>query len=243
MRSARVRGMRKIRGVLFDKDGVLVDFDTTWGPAAARVIRHFGQDDARIAALAAAVDFDMTAERFAPSSAFIAGTAMDTIRAWAPILGADPMLAGKITARMTEEGVTCVNAPPEVGIALRDLRGAGLPLGIATNDQENSARRQMGVLGLADLFDPIMGADSGHGAKPGPGMVLAFAEHLDVAPERIAMVGDSTHDLHAARAAGAVGIAIGTGPAALDDLRPHADHCIETMADLPGMIAGLNGGR
>ena len=233
--------MKKIKGVLFDKDGVLVDFDTTWGPAAARVIRHFGQEEARIAALAAAVEFDMGTERFAPTSVFIAGTSVDTMQAWAPILGADPSLAGKITARMTEEGVACVNAPPEVGVALRALQEAGMPLGIATNDEENSARRQMDVLGLADLFDPIMGSDSGYGPKPGPGMVDAFAAHLGVEAKRVAMVGDSLHDIHAARAAGAVSIAIGTGPASLDDLAPHADHCIETMADLPGMIERLQG--
>jgi phosphoglycolate phosphatase len=72
-------------------------------------------------------------------------------------------------------------------------------------------------------------------------MIDAFAAHLGVGAERIAMVGDSTHDLHAAKAAGAVRIAIGTGPASLDDLAPHADHCIETMAALPELIGRLAG--
>jgi phosphoglycolate phosphatase len=39
-------------------------------------------------------------------------------------------------------------------------------------------------------------------------MVLAFAAHLGVDPAAVALVGDSTHDLHAARAAGAIGIAV-----------------------------------
>lgn len=232
--------MNRIAGVLFDKDGVLIDFHATWGPAGARVIRRFAADAAQAHALAKAVDFDMQTERFLPDSVFIAGTAEDTLQAWSPILGTDASLAEQITAHMTAEGEACVEAPPEVPIALRALRGMDLPLGIATNDQEASARRQMAKLELTELFSPIMGADSGHGAKPGPGMILAFAAHLDVDPSRIVMVGDSTHDLHAARNAGAIGVGIGTGPATLESLAPHADHVIETMESLPELIVALN---
>jgi len=232
--------MRRVAAVLFDKDGVLVDFYATWGPAIARTIRHFGADAAQRQALADAIEFDPATERFAPGSVFIAGTGADTMRAWMPIIGTDAALWLKVGDFITGEGAACVAAPPEVPVALRALRDAGLPLGIATNDGEISARRQMEKLGMADLFATITGSDSGHGAKPKPGMILAFADHLDIDPARIVMVGDSTHDLHAARAAGAVGVGIGTGPATLEDLAPHADHVIGTMAELPALVSTLN---
>lgn len=231
--------MTRIAGVLFDKDGVLVDFHRTWGPAAARVMRHFAADEAQVAALAQAVDFDLATERFLPSSVFIAGTGADTLRAWAPILKIDSAMAMQIFERMTAEGLDCVATAPEVPRALHALRNAGLPLGIATNDQADSARQQMIKLDLVDLFETISGADSGYGAKPGPGMIDAFATHLEVDTARIVMVGDSTHDLHAARNAGAIGVGIGTGPASLDSLAPHADHVIETMAELPDLVERL----
>ena len=232
--------MNAIAGVLFDKDGVLIDFHATWGPATARAIRHVAADEAQAQALAAAVEFDFGTECFAPSSAFIAGTAEDSIQAWSQAPGADRELAERISTKLLDEGIDCAAAPPEAAPALQALRASGLRLGIATNDMERSARRQMDVLGLADLFDPIMGADSGHGAKPEPGMILAFAAHLGMDPSRIAMVGDSLHDLDAARAAGAVAVAIGTGPASLATLAPHADHAIGTLTALPDLIADLN---
>ena len=233
--------MSAIGGVLFDKDGVLVDFFATWEPATARAIRHVAPDDALARALAEAVDFDLDTERFAPTSVFIAGTGEDSVAVWASVAGSDRSMAERISDEILKGGVECVIAPPEVPVALRALRDMGLPLGIATNDQEKSAKDQMAKLALTELFDPIMGADSGHGGKPGPGMILAFAAHLGVEPSRIVMVGDSTHDMHAAKAAGAIRVGIGTGPATLDDLALHADHCIETMAGLPGLVARLNG--
>ena len=234
--------MNQIAGVLFDKDGVLVDFHATWGPATARTIRHVADDEAQAQVLARAIEFDLDAMLFSPTSPFIAGTSEDTVRAWTPIVGSDAALWRRIGLSMMEHGAACVAAPPEVPVALRALRSAGLPLGIATNDQEESARLQMAKLELFDLFETISGSDSGYGAKPGPGMIEAFAVHLNAPPARIVMVGDSTHDLHAARAAGAIAVAIGTGPATLESLAPHADHTIETMAGLPPLVSALNQG-
>ncbi len=85
---------------------------------------------------------------------------------------------------------------------LETLRGRGLRIGLATNDTEAPARAHLAAHGITDLFDFIAGYDSGHGPKPGPGMCLAFARSLGLSPARVAMWGDSLHDLHAGRRAG-----------------------------------------
>ena len=99
----------------------------------------------------------------------------------------------------------------------------------------------MTMLGALERFDFIAGYDSGHGLKPGPGMVLAFAAATGVAPQQVAMIGDSLHDLGAGRAAGA-GLVVGvlTGPAEAHELAPHADHVIGSIAELPGLLERLD---
>ena len=99
--------------------------------------------------------------------------------------------------------------------------------------------QQAEIMGLVPHLDFIVGHDSGHGRKPDPGMVEAFARHTGLAAHEVALVGDSTHDLHAARAAGAVAIAVLSGPASRAELEPHADHVIASIADLPALVAGL----
>jgi phosphoglycolate phosphatase len=63
-----------------------------------------------------------------------------------------------------------------------------------------------------------------------------------VRPDEVAVIGDSLHDLKGARAAGAVGIAVLTGPlrlAARPGLEPHADHVIASIDDLPALLDKL----
>ena len=117
----------------------------------------------------------------------------------------------------------------------------GLRLGVATNDSEASARRQIEALRLGPAMEFVAGYDSGHGSKPAPGMILAFARHIGVAPSRIAMVGDTLHDLHCAKAAGAIGIAVLTGPAGRATLAPHADQVVEDITALPELLSKLLG--
>jgi len=186
-----------VRAILFDKDGVLVDFHGTWG----------------VAALANALKFDLETAQYHPGSPFISGAGADTLMAWDPILGTmrNQDLCRRIFRLFTEYGRGSVAAAPALRETLDMLRERGFPLGIATNDHEDSAKAQMEKLGVKDRFDLIMGADSGHGAKPGPGMMLAFAAHCQIEPSEMIMVGDTFHDLRAAKAAGAIRVAIGTG--------------------------------
>jgi phosphoglycolate phosphatase len=125
--------------------------------------------------------------------------------------------------------------------SLGALKAMGLRIGLATNDSEASARRQITAMGLDDTVEFIAGYDTGHGSKPDPGMILAFARHIGVEPSRIAMVGDTLHDLECAHAAGALAIAVLSGPAERDVLEPRADHVVEDIRALPALFAALRG--
>jgi phosphoglycolate phosphatase len=160
---------------------------------------------------------------------------------WGESLGRSDFAALKleIDRLATIESLKALTPIGEPALALGALRAMGLRLGVATNDSEESARRQIAALGLEEAIEFVAGYDSGHGGKPDPGMVLAFARHLGVAPKRIAMVGDSRHDLEAARAAGALAVAVLSGPAGRDALEPHADYVVDDIGALPALFAAL----
>jgi phosphoglycolate phosphatase len=107
-----------------------------------------------------------------------------------------------------------------------------LKIGLATNDTEAPARAHLTAHGVLDLFDFVAGYDSGYGPKPGPGMCLAFARETGIDPARAVMVGDSTHDLIAGRAAGMRCVAVLTGIATAEELRPHADVVLRDIGGL-----------
>ena len=81
--------------------------------------------------------------------------------------------------------------------------------------------------------------------KPAADMIVHLCEALGVEPARTAIVGDSTADLLMGRAAGA-GLVVGvlTGVGRLEDLAPHADAVIDSVADLQsGRLARRPGNR
>ena len=53
---------------------------------------------------------------------------------------------------------------------------------------------------------------------------------------QVAMVGDSTHDLHAGRAAGMTTIGVLTGPATEETLAPFADAVLPDISHLPAWL-------
>ena len=106
-----------------------------------------------------------------------------------------------------------------------------------TNDSEFAARAQLRSAGVERHFTFVAGFDSGFGAKPAPGPLLAFAEQAGLDPSRVAMVGDSLHDLHAGRAAGMQTLGVLTGTALAHDLAPHADVVFDHIGHIPGWLA------
>jgi len=231
----------RIKAVLFDRDGTLTDFDRTWGPAIAAVLRDLSAGDAgRLDTLSEMAMFDVDAARFTGPSPLKVQAPADYAAGWAEVLGEpdpDAMLT-RIEATLLDHCTRSVTPFDGVVDTLAALHASGLPLGLATNGTEASARAQMAALGLAPAFTFLAGYDSGHGRKPAPGQLLAFARHTGIAPGEIAMVGDSLHDMHAAEAAGMIRVAVPTGAVDRETLARDSDVLLDTMADLLPLARG-----
>ncbi|WP_439154775.1 HAD family hydrolase [Yoonia sp.] len=229
-----------IKGIIFDKDGTLFDFNATWGAWARLMLQaEAGDDPILFTELADVLGFDAANDRFLPGSVVIASTVdivADHICQVMPHLS-KPHLIARMNAGAAQ--VAQVEAVP-LEPYFTGLRARGLHLGIATNDAEAPARKHLERAGVDAHFDFIAGYDSGHGAKPGPGQLLAFATLTGVDPVQCVMVGDSLHDLDAGRAAGMRTIGVLTGPAQRPELAPHADVVLDTIAEIPGWLMAEN---
>ncbi|HUN90824.1 MAG TPA: HAD-IA family hydrolase [Burkholderiaceae bacterium] len=93
------------------------------------------------------------------------------------------------------------------------LRAGGATLAIATGKTRAGLERALATAGLQGCFAAIRCADQAE-PKPHPAMLLELMAETTVAPARTVMIGDTTHDLAMAAAAGtrAVAVAYGAHP-------------------------------
>ena len=222
-----------IKGIIFDKDGTLFDFNATWGAWTRGMLKtEAGGDQVLFDRLADALGYDVETATFRPDSMVIASTAgevAEMIKSVLPDLDTDALL---VRMNAAAAKVTQIEAVPLQGY-FTQLRSMGLRLGIATNDAEAPARAHLDRAGVTHQFDFIAGYDSGHGGKPAPGQLHAFCAETGLAAAHCVMVGDSTHDLHAGQAAGMRTVGVLTGPAARAELAPFADVVLPSIGDLP----------
>lgn len=232
-----------IRGILFDKDGTLIDFPSTWTPVLRVLALEFAQGDrARADEFMAKAGYDHAQARFKPGSVWAAGNTLDLVAAWLPDA---PDGERDRVARWVDD--YCEKIAPDTAVPVTDLvrlfgrlRQSGMSLGVATNDVTRAATATMERLGVTGMLSVILGYDSVGRPKPAADMVIAFCAKAAVEPGEVAVVGDNLHDLVMARAAGA-GLAIGvlTGNGTHEDLGPYADHLIASIEDLPRLLQSL----
>ena len=228
--------LSSIRGLLFDKDGTLFDFEKTWNSWTSRIVTEVSkQSDVSISALADAIDFDLKTGKLLPQSIVIAGTHRQVTAALHTKLSnwdfehLESYLLDYVIETRQYEVVPLQKY-------FRKLKSEGLLLGVMTNDAERGAQAHLAAAGIFDLLDFVAGSDTGFGCKPAPEPLLAFAKITGLKPDEIAMVGDSLHDLQAAQAAGMMRIAVLTGVATEDELKKHADLVLPSIANLLDLI-------
>jgi phosphoglycolate phosphatase len=233
----------KIGGVLFDKDGTLIDVNQTWVPIYRHMLSDLFKVDTQSAeSLMQKAGYDPVTGRFRANSVLAGGTTRQLIDLWWPgldetgvaekarVLDHDyaPMVKELLAPLMPLEPI------------LAELRGMGLKLGVATNDSHVSACNHMIHIGVIAHFEDIIAADTVPVPKPSGNMIRRFAETTGLDPAAIAMVGDNSHDMEEARNGGAgLAIAVLSGNAAHEDIAHLADHTLSSVAELPALLRGL----
>jgi len=101
------------------------------------------------------------------------------------------------------------------------LHGSGHLLAVATGKSRHGLDRALAATGLKSYFHATRCADEGH-SKPHPGMLLTLMEELGVNSEKTLMIGDTTHDMEMAHAAGVSSLGAAYGAHAKDDLLGYA---------------------
>jgi D-glycero-D-manno-heptose 1,7-bisphosphate phosphatase len=146
-----------------------------------------------------------------------------------------------------------VRAMPTALQAVAAVRAAGLPVGVVSN-QSGIARGVVAAEEVAAVNARVDALFGGFGTwqvcphgpedgcpcrKPAPGLVLAAARALGVAPERVVVIGDIGADVGAARAAGASAVLVPTAATRPEEIED-ADAVAPTL--LAAVRLALDGG-
>jgi len=228
-----------LKGVLFDKDGTLVDFSRTWTGIIKRSARiASGGNETLQHELLAACGTDPVTETTAPDSLFASGNTREIAERMCQL--GSPFTVPELTRQLDElfaSGSRNAVAITDLPTLFEEIRKLGLVIGIASSDGETSIQVTLQALGISRYVDFIAGYDSGYGVKPDPGMVFGFCDHARCAPSQVLIVGDNRHDMEMGRAAGCggvVGVLSGTGTAAT--LEPLVDVLLPDVGKLPDLL-------
>jgi HAD superfamily hydrolase (TIGR01509 family) len=120
-------------------------------------------------------------------------------------------------------------------------RAAGLPVAVVSNNSAGAISGYLSIHGLADYVAAIVGRPHARPdrMKPNPVPILNAARALGAEPAACVLVGDSTSDIEAARAAGAHVVGYANRPHKVEALRG-ADAVIITMAALADALTPMS---
>jgi phosphoglycolate phosphatase len=202
--------------IVFDWDGTIIDSAS----AIAECIRL------------AAGDLGLDVPTKEQASHVIGLGLHDALRYAVPQLKAEQM--SEFVARyryhflMREDAMDLFDGMRELIEAMSQVR----TLAIATGKSRRGLDRALDATGLKPYFQSSRCADETN-PKPHPAMLLELMARFDVAPKAALMIGDTSHDLQMARAAGVDALAVTYGAHPENDLRACAPKgCVSTVGEL-----------
>lgn len=245
--------MSDIKGIVFDKDGTIIDFYTLWLPmverTAEKIIAEFTPVDPRAseyerleAGIMDIFGLDTDDSYIDPDGNLAQATVDRSARQLTDYLLEQDFQIGRSREELEDRIYGIMeNSVDEIDYTknlretadlhelFSELSERGYRLGLATADTRPSTLTIMKELDITDYFDYIACGDDEMPDKPDPAVLEDFCSEMSLECPEVAMVGDTPTDLKTGRRAGAglvVGVLCGVG--SREDLEELADELIET---------------
>ncbi|WP_211749337.1 HAD-IA family hydrolase [Paenibacillus sp. Marseille-Q4541] len=219
----------KVKGILFDKDGTLLNFISLWGswceilihqvnkrieeripvhPSLASLPSIFGvicDEQGKI------VDYDTEGLLSTGTMADMQSVIIHYSEQ-AGIGNAEAHVIAYESMKEAYQGIERsrpVQARANIMDVLAQCRKQGVLLAVVTADETDDAVKHLEWLGLSNYFETIVGTDQVRQGKPSPDMIYLACERLGILPSEVAVIGDTDSDMQMGKAAGvAITVAI-----------------------------------
>ena len=182
---------RKIKAVLFDMDGVLIDSYDAWFETFNETRKEHRLDGI------SKEEFDR-----------IVWGGSTKAEAQHYFNGIPEKKLKESYRKKMEEKAAMVKVDPYAHFVLSSLAKKGLKTGIVTNADRHVAGKLTEDLGIK--AGTMVFSDDVKNPKPAPDGILKACKNLSINPEEAAFVGDTVNDMSAARAAGCFAIGLNT---------------------------------
>ena len=190
----------KFESVTFDLDGTLLDTVADLAEASNRMLLELGQptyseDEIRsFIGQGIAVLVERCLSRDQPPAATQLATAIESFkRHYAAVNGQKSAFF------------------PGVLEGLQAWKATGLPMGVVTNKASDFTLALLSKKGLADIFDVVVAGDTTPHKKPHPEPIHHACREMGSDAASNLHIGDSIHDIHAAKAAGSAAYCVPYG--------------------------------
>lgn len=239
-----------IEGIVFDKDGTLIDFHATWGPILRKAVNHliepFNEKTTISDAIFRTLGVDQVSMR-AGDGPYSISTFDKIGTVVATVLYQHGMTWTQAEQRVEEIFKVAAQTPPaldqltpttDLPKLFDALQANGIKVGLATADNRHGTLDTLEKLQCySESVFIACGDDSGLPPKPDPALLDAISSHWGTTTNRIAMVGDTIGDVHMARRAGAVSIGVLTGAGTIEMLEPYTDTILNSIDDINVALA------
>jgi phosphoglycolate phosphatase len=218
--------MSKIRSVLLDLDGTLIDSRPGIVASSLVALRALGHNPSEA--------LDITC--------FIGSPLEDMLRALLRLHEDDRVDEAVVAYRRHygDSGFLGSELYPGISDALKEMRQAGLRIYIATSKREAFARRILEHLKLAGYFDGIYGSVHGGKLDHKPDLLAHILSEQNLLASHTLMVGDRRYDIVGAHAVSMRGLGVLWGYGSRDELETAgADHLVERTADLARTVLSM----